>query len=70
MAKKQKVVEVSVSEMFEKLKEKMEEAEALLPRFEEKKIKSAGAKLRKVLQEIKKEIKPIRDRITEIKNEM
>ena len=56
--------------MVKDLKEKMNELDVLVVRFEEKKIKSAGSKARKLLQEIKNDIKPIRDKITEIKNAM
>lgn len=52
------------------MEEKMNDAGAFIDRFEQKGIKAAASKARKVLQEIKKDIKPLRDRITEMKNEM
>jgi hypothetical protein len=61
---------MTIGEMVKDLKEKMNELDVLVVRFEEKKIKSAGSKARKLLQEIKNDIKPIRDKITEIKNAM
>ncbi len=61
---------MSIKSMVEDLKEKMNDLEVLASRFEDKKIKSAGSKARKLLQEIKNGIKPIRDKITEIKNAM
>lgn len=61
---------MSIVLMVNDLKEKIADLEALINRFEEKKIKSAGSKARKLLQEIKNDIKPIRDKITKVKNEM
>jgi septation ring formation regulator EzrA len=68
MAKKENVK--SLREMFEELKEKMNDVESYIDRFEQKRIKTAASKARKALQEIKKDIKPIRDRINEMKKEM
>lgn len=56
--------------MVEDLKEKMNDLEVLASRFEDKKIKSAGREARKLLQEIKNDVKPIRDEITKVKKEM
>jgi len=57
----------TLKEMFEEMEEKMNDAGAFIDRFEQKGIKAAASKARKVLQEIKKDIKPLRDRITEMK---
>ena len=69
MAKK-KVVVKSASEMLGEIKSKMNDAENFIERFEQKGVKAAAGKARKILQEIKKDIKPLRDRIIEMKKEM
>lgn len=59
----------SIREAIEGLQEILEEALAQADKFEgEKQINAAGGRIRKSLQEVKKEIKPIRDMVTEIKN--
>ncbi len=61
---------MSIKSMVEDLKAKMNDLEVLASRFEDKKIKSAGREARKLLQEIKNDVKPIRDEITKVKKEM
>lgn len=63
-AKEVKSVVMEIS----KLKELLEQAIVEAEKFEEKQIAAAGGRCRKALQQIKKEIKPVRDLITEIKN--
>jgi len=63
-AKETKSVVMEIGKLKEILDQAMIEAE----KFEEKSVNAAGGRCRKALQDIKKEIKPIRDLITEIKN--
>jgi predicted transcriptional regulator len=58
----------SLVEEINKLKGLLEDAMIEAEKFEEKSVNAAGGRCRKALQGIKKEIKPIRDLITEIKN--
>ncbi|MBN1363667.1 MAG: hypothetical protein JW976_02570 [Syntrophaceae bacterium] len=59
----------TVTEMVNALKEKLDQVTVEAIKFEgEKAVNAAGTRARKLLQEIKKDIKQIRDTITEIKN--
>jgi predicted transcriptional regulator len=58
----------SLVEEINKLKGLLEDAMIEAEKFSEKSVNVAGGRCRKALQDIKKEIKPIRDLITEIKN--
>ena len=58
------IVDIPDVDRISALEQAIMEAE----KFEGKGVNAAGGRCRKALQEIKKEIKPVRDLITEIKN--